>query len=50
MYVTGKTSPTTELDVHWDAVTAADIDNTTPDGYYLDYKSGSQDYDTSSRR
>ncbi len=48
--VAGKTSPSTELDVSWDAITAADAGNTAPDGYYVDWKSGAEDYDTINRR
>ncbi len=50
MSVTGKASPSTELDVTWEAVTAADTGKTTPDGYYVDWKSGAETYDTSARR
>ena len=50
VYATGKASPTTELDVHWTAITAADTGKTAPDGYYVDWKSGAESYDTTNRR
>ena len=43
MYVTGKANDSTNLYVHWNAVTGAD-------GYYVDWKSSIQNYDTSTRR
>ena len=43
-YITGKANDT-KLYAYWDAGTAG-----SPDGFYLDYKSGAQNYDTSSRR
>ena len=43
-YVTGKEGDT-KLYATWTAVTAG-----SPDGYYLDYKTSSQNYDTANRR
>ena len=43
-YISGKANDS-KLYAYWDAGTAG-----SPDGFHLDYKSGAQDYDTSSRR
>ena len=43
MYVTGRANDSTNLYANWNAVTDAD-------GYYVDWKSSSQNYDTTNRR